>query len=147
MISIEEKIFKKSKVDFNKLIPYGFKKEKSNYKYYKTILNNGFQIEITIDNNGKVQGKIIELAVNDEYSNFRIENFNGEFVNKVRDEFQNCLLDIKNNCFNEKYFITEQANRIANLIIQKYDNIPEFAWEKFPGYGIFKNLNNKKWYD
>lgn len=44
------------------------------------------------------------------------------------------------------YFITEQANRITKRIIEKYDNEPEFAWDRFPGYGIFRNSSNGKWY-
>ena len=37
---IEDEIFKKSKVDINKLLKYGFIEDNSIYKYTKYIMNN-----------------------------------------------------------------------------------------------------------
>ena len=39
-----------------------------------------------------------------------------------------------------------QARRITKYIINKYGDKPEFLWEKFKDYGIFRNKNNNKWY-
>ena len=36
-----------------------------------------------------------------------------------------------------------QSNRITNLIIKKYKIAPKFLWEKSPGYGVFKGVNDK----
>lgn len=146
-MNIENEIFKKSVIVYDKLIPYGFEKIDGKYTISKNILNNSFRVDIEIlDTTGFVKGKIIDLSFNEEYTNYRIENQTGEFVNKIREEFKNILLDIKNNCTVTNYFITNQANRIVNLIIKKYNDIPEFVWDKFPGYGIFRNPNNDKWY-
>ena len=62
----------------------------------------------------------------------------------VREEYKNILNDIKTNCFENKYFIKEQSNRIATLIKNTYNDEPEFAWESSPGFGIFRNPNNEK---
>ena len=144
-MTIEEEIFKKTKVDLNKILKYGFKKEKSLYKYSKNIMNDSFRIDIEIDN-GKVKGKVFDLSFGDEYTNFRIEDNIGSFVGQVRDEFNNLLKDIKNNCFTKEAFIYDQSNRIAKAINEKYGDEPEFEWEKFPGYATFRNKDSKKWY-
>ncbi len=145
-MNIEQEIFKRSVINFEKLIPYGFKKENKNYIISKNILDNSFRVDVTITETGTVKGQIIDLSFNEEYTNYRIENQKGEFVNKIRQEFTNTLLDIKNNCTTTSYFISAQANRLTNLIIKKYQDTPLFAWDKFPGFGIFKNPCNNKWY-
>ena len=50
-------------------------------------MNNTFKADIYINNEGQVLGKVIELELNEEYTNFRMENAIGEFVNTVRDEY------------------------------------------------------------
>lgn len=142
---IEEKIFKKTVILYDQLIPYGFKKENEKYTISKNILNDSFCIQVKIIN-GTIKGKIYDLAFQEEYTNYRMENQMGAFVGKVREEFENFLIDIRENCTNIKSFNTEQANRISNLIWKIYKDEPKFLWEKFPGYGVFINPNNKKWY-
>jgi len=107
---------------------------------------NGFKAEIIVNSDGKLSGKIYDLNTDDEYINFRIESQNGKFVNEVREQYKNILEDIKNHCTDKLYFITKQANRIAKSIIEVYGDEPEFVWDKFPGYGIYRNPNNEKWY-
>ena len=145
-MNIEEEIFKKYKLEENKLLLYGFKKENDIYKYFKLFMNDAFRAEIYIDKNGKVTGKVIEIELDEEYTNFRMENAVGEFVNKVKEEYINILQDIANNCFKREYFIFEQSNRITNLINKKYNVNPEFLWDKFPGFGIFRNARSNKWF-
>ncbi len=48
-MTIEEELFKKTRVDFEKIIKYGFKKENSLYKYSKNIMNNTFRIDVEIN--------------------------------------------------------------------------------------------------
>lgn len=143
---IEEELFRRTKIDFDKISEYGFKKEKTLYKYSKNIMNNAFRVDIEIDNDGIVKGKVYDLSFGDEYTNFRIEDSTGSFVGQVRDEFTNLLKDIRNSCFIREAFIYEQSNRITKAIKEKYGDEPEFEWEKFPGYATFRNKNSKKWY-
>ncbi len=145
-MTIEEELFRKTKIDFNKISKYGFKKDKSLYKYSKTIMNNTFRVDIEINNDGIVKGKVYDLTFGDEYTNFRIEDSTGSFVGQVRDEFKNVLKDIRKNCFIREDFLYEQSNRITKAIKEKYGDEPEFEWEKFPGYATFRNKDSKKWY-
>lgn len=145
-MNIENDIFKRSKIIFDKIIPYGFKEENDYYIYSKNILNDTFRVDIRITNDGIVKGSIYDLSFECEYTNYRNINQVGEFVSKVREEFENILIDIKNKCTSTSNFIYDQTNRIAKLITDKYKDSPEFMWEKFPNFGIFKNPNNAKWY-
>lgn len=146
LMNIEKEIFKKSPIIYDKLVPYGFVKKENEYQISKYILNNSFRVDIEISNRGEIKGKIYDLAFNEEYTNYKIENQNGKFAHKVREEYQNILLEIKENCTINTYFMMNQSNRITDLIIKKYNDKPQFIWEKFPEYGIFRNPNNNKWY-
>ena len=144
-MNIENEIFKRTNVNFKQLEKYGFKKEKSNYTFEKKFFNNDFKAIIVIDEKGHVSGKVIDLQVDEEYTNIRTE-MNGEFVNNIREAYKNILIDIRNHCFETNYFIFDQTNRINKYIKEKYNNEPEFLWEKTPGCGVYRNKHNNKWY-
>ncbi len=143
---IERQIIKGKKVNFDQLLSYGFKEKKNQYEYEKSIFNEHFLICISITKDGLLTGKIWDNHVNDEYTAFRIKNQNGEFAGRIREEYQHILQDIVDHCYNSNYFLYDQTNRIANKIIEQYNNKPEFLWEKSPGFGIFRNPVSKKWY-
>ncbi len=143
---MEEEIFRHMKVDFNKLIDYGFKKENNLYVYSQNIMNNTFKVIIKINTKGIPSGKVFDLVTDEEYTNFRIENISGSYVGQVRKEFKSILQDIKNKCFFKKDFLNEQSNRISQKIEQIYKVVPEFEWEKYPGYAIFRNSMSQKWF-
>ena len=52
----------------------------------------------------------------------------------------------KEKCSEDTKFLTPQANRLALKIQELYQGHPEFLWKKYPGYAIFRNNENKKWY-
>ena len=120
-MNIENNIFKRAHIDYNKLINYGFIKENNNYTYTKEFMNNSFKAIINIDNNSNISSKVIDLSTNEEYISINIDTLQGEFINKVRNLYKDILIDIKDNCFIKDYFITNQV-------------------------GIFRNKNNNKWY-
>ena len=87
-----------------------------------------------------------DLENDDEFLPLRIENNEGSFAAKVRNEYEKFLTDIRDKYFIKNYFIFPQSNRITQLIIEKYGNYPEFLWEKFDGSGVFRNSESQKWY-
>lgn len=144
-LNIENEIFKRTAANYNNLEKYGFKKESNTYIYEKNFFDNEFKAIIRVNNKGLISGKVIDLQVDEEYTNIRTE-MTGEFVNKVRESYKDILIDIRNHCFETNFFISEQANRINKYIKEKYSNDPEFLWDKFPGYGVYRNEKNNKWY-
>ncbi len=145
-MTIEDNIFNKRIIIYDKLVPYGFKKTGNKYLMSKLILNNTFKIEVTVSNHGKIKGKIFDLSSNEEYTNFRVEKITGEFVSRVKELFETFLLDISKECTQASYFVSKQANLITQLIKDKYGDEPNFAWDKYPNYAVFKNKDNHKWY-
>lgn len=144
-MNIEKEIIKECILDKDKLIPFGFIKEKDNYKYITNIMNNKFRVEIIINANNELIGKIYDIETNEEYTNFRVENL-GAFSNSVKEEYINILKNIVSNCYISHYFSFNQTNRIVNEIIKKYNVSPEFLWDKYPSYGIFRSKTSNKWF-
>lgn len=145
MMNFEQDIFKRRVFDFVKLLEYGFKKLDHEY-LFSTLMMDSFKVEIRVSQEGMVKGKIYDLVLDDEYVNFRVENNVGEFVNRVRNEYQKILEDIALHCTISNDFIFVQSNRVAKWVFDLYGDKPEFAWEKSPGFGIFRNPINEKWY-
>lgn len=143
-MNIEQDLFKRSTLVPDKLLSFGFVKKDNIYKYSTKIMNDKFRVDIEV-NEGSIHGKIYDLSTNDEYTNFRIEDF-GAFSNTVREKYIEVLKNIRNNCFVSKYFIGSQSNRIANMIVKNFNCEPEFLWEKNPGYGVFRNTPSDKWF-
>lgn len=143
-MNIENSIFKKSVIDVNKLIEYGFIKDNDCYSYKTIICNGQFEI-IVIYKSNKIIGKIIDVETNDEYTNYRTE-MSGEFVSNVREEYKKVLTDIRDKCSINRLFISNQANRISKYIKDTYSDDPEFLWDDSPDCGVFRNKNTKKWY-
>ena len=144
-MSIENEIFKDYKVNYQKLLEYGFNKAKNTFKLTRLIIDNTFSINIEINSKEEINVKVYDLSINDEYISFRINNDNLSFANKIKEEVINLLLDIRNKCYTNLNS-NNQMNRITKLIKEKYKDEPEFLWSKFPEFRIFRNKDNKKWY-
>lgn len=143
---IEEDIFKYYKVDFDKLIDYGFIRKEDYFIYTKLFMNDKFIAVIKIKDNGKVFGYVIDNDTHEEYYSIRIKDNVGKYVGKVIFEYEKILIDIRDNCFDNEYFMFSQTNRITKYISIKYGNRPEFLWKRDKHDGVFRNSNNNKWY-
>lgn len=141
---MEEEIFKRAKININKLIEYGFKKSKDKY-IFECDLDNSFKTIICVDKNNKISGNVYDKEFNDEYLNFRT-NFDGLFSNEIRNKYKNILLDILDKCYIKDDFIFSQTNRVVKLIKDIYNIEPEFPWNTDPGFAVFRHINNNKWF-
>ena len=103
LMSIEEKVFKNEKLNKEKLLAFGFNKEGNSYKYSKEFMDGTFRADIYVDEAGNVSGKVYDLETGEEYTNFRIVDVVGEFVNTVKKEYIQILNEIKDNCFEKDY--------------------------------------------
>jgi len=137
-------LFKKYKLKEEKLIEYGFVFNNGIYSYNKLINNNEFELIINIKNK-IIDGKLIDKDFNDEYKQIDLELFTG-FIEKLKKECEDILLDIRNNCYYKEDFIFDQSNIISSYIKEKYNVMPEFLWSSEPGFGVFRNPNTNKWF-
>ena len=141
-----EDLLKRNELDEEKLLEYGFQRKDKDLLYQTKILNDTFHLTINITKNKQVKMRGMDLETNYEYTLERIENQTGSFVSSLKKEIENVVTDIIEKCAKSNKFLTDQANRLAAKIEEKYQSVPEFLWQKYPGYAIFRNKENKKWY-
>lgn len=141
---MEEELFKNVEFDKTKLISYGFKLNKKEYGYDTDIKRGTLHLKITIKDK-KVKVQVTDNKSQEEYINYRINSMDGAFVNEVRTEIKNIAADIIRKCGQKDYFNLPQTRRLITYLKDKYNCIPEFAWDKYPGYAILRHKNNKKW--
>lgn len=132
-------------INFNKLLEYGFIEENNQYILKHKIYNEQFEIIINIFDN-EMYSKLIDLENDDEYILVDVATSSGEFVGKVRCEYENKLQDIINKCTVLNIFKSNQAKEIIKYVKEKYNDDLEFLWEKFDNNAIWRNKKNNKWY-
>lgn len=140
------KIFKNKVFVEDKLKKFGFKKTGDSFVYTKKLLDNQFEFYIKVSGAKNIETHLTDIQTKDIYTLHLVEGAAGTFVGEVREAYQNILGKIAENCCKDTYFIFPQSNRLTDLIKEKYGDSPEFLWEKFPGFGIFRNPRSKKWY-
>ena len=145
-MSIEYDILKKYRLNRSRLVPYGFRKEGDEYMYSKLLLDGSFRADITIGEEGVLSGRVMDTDLMEEYTNFRVLNVTGEIANSVKAEYEELLQDIADQCYVREFFVSGQANRITGKIRGTYGVEPEFLWEKYPDFGVFRNEGSEKWF-
>ena len=145
-MEIEETIFQRLLVDFNKVAKYGFKESNNQWFYTREFMDGAFKAIVTIDKKGIISGNVYETEIDDVFLPLRVKSMSGEYITKVRLEYKQILQDIKVHCFTNQYFNYPQTNRLANALVSKYKDIPVFPWKEYPDFGVFKNPDTEKWY-
>lgn len=140
-----ENYFKDRKINYDRLIEYGFILKEDNY-YYEKIINDGvFKIVIEINKQKKI-AKVIDLLNDQEYNLVDVKGATGNFVGKIKEIYEALINDIIDKCSDVDVFKSKQTIAIINYVKAKYDNDLEFLWKKSPKNAIWRNQNNRKWY-
>ena len=140
-----ENYFKDRKINYDRLIEYGFILKEDNY-YYEKIINDGvFKIVIEINKQQKI-AKVIDLLNDQEYNLVDVKGATGNFVAKIKEIYEALINDIVDKCSDVDVFKSKQTIAIINYVKAKYDNDLEFLWKKSPKNAIWRNQNNRKWY-
>lgn len=132
-------------IDFNKLLQYGFINQDNQYIFKTKIYNQQFEMIVCFSEEQSIS-KLIDIANEDEYILVDVQDSTGEFVGKVREEYENKLQDIIEKCTNPNVFKSEQAKEIIKYIKEKYNDDLEYLWKKFPENAVWRNKINNKWY-
>ena len=132
-------------INYSKLLEYGFIRNKNSYIYEVDICNNRFKVVVEISE-AKQISKVIDKLTNEEYILADVPDSSGDFVGKVKDEYNLVINDVINKCTNSNIFKSEQTMEVIKYIKEKYHDDLEFLWEKFPTDAIWRNKQNKKWY-
>ena len=136
--------FKNKLLNVEKVLQHGFTRDGEIFIRRDKIVND-FTAEIIIDAGGNVTTKIFDTD-GEIYTLHLVEDASGSFVGSVKDAHEKLLSEIAANCFDEQIFSGEQALKLVELIREKFSDAPEFLWEKFPNYAVFRRRDNRKWY-
>lgn len=145
-MDIEKEIFQRSRANFDKLGKYGFTCNADAFTLSRTFMDGKFRADIFVCEDGKISGTVCDTKTSEEYANLRADAQNDPLVNSVRDSYRQILKEIRFKCFEPAPFISTQANRIAELIYDKYTDTPQFLWKNFPGYAVFTHKEDQRWY-
>lgn len=141
-----DEIFKDKKPAFQQLLAYGFSKVPDGYCYSTTIIDGQFNLIITVSDDGQIHTSLIELSSNETYVLHQVQGACGAFVGRVRDEYEAMLVTIAEKCFVRDVFKSDYANQVIEYAWNKYQDKPEYLWEKFPHNAILRRKDSSKWY-
>lgn len=132
-------------VDIHNLMSYGFIKNNNHYEYQDYLLDKNFKMIVRYSN-GKMTSKVIDMDMNEEYLLVDIPGTSGEFLGKIREEYNDKLKDIINSCSTLEIFKSEYTKLVINYVRNKYNDELEFLWARSPKNAVFRNKETNKWY-
>ena len=140
-----ENIFKNKKVIPKKLQKFEYKKNGSKFLYQENIMNDEFLVKIEISEPNIVKTQTVETDSGELYT-LHLTDSDGTFVGKVREEYNNLLQKIAQNCFENTVFKFKNTYKVIDYIKNKYGDDVEYLWEKFPDNAVARRSDNSKWY-
>lgn len=139
-------IFKNKTLNCEKLINYGFKKLGESFVYSTYIFENQFKMTVKIDESGEVQTELFDLAAEETYTLHLVAEASGEFVGRVRSEYEHVLQNIAENCLDSDIFRENCSHKVIEYARKKYGDELEFLWERYPDAAVLRRKDNQKWY-
>ncbi|MDY4681127.1 MAG: MmcQ/YjbR family DNA-binding protein [Lachnospiraceae bacterium] len=141
---IEEQIFLHSRFNPEKAEQHGFQKDRDGYQRTIPFLNDAFRAELHVNQNGILSGEVIENAFNEPFLPLRVAQETGSFVSGVREAYEAVLKQVREECFDEVRFRTDQAVRLAAYLHQKYSEEPDYPFKDDQTMAVFRT--GGKWY-
>lgn len=138
-------IFKAFEFNNKKAISFGFIEENGIFKYSSLILENDFQMIVSIVDK-EISFQVYDRETGDLYPQVHMESMRGSFVGRVREACLEVLLQIRKSCFDVQDFICPQTKRVMVIVQEKYGNQLEYLWEKSPDTAVLRHESNQKWY-
>ena len=147
-MTIEQKVFSRRRFNTKRLAEYGFVNMGPCFSLSREFMDGDFTAEIRVYENGTVNGRVSDNLIGEEYTPLRMPNYTGAFVGSVREAYEALLLDIAEKCCSEVSFVSDQSNRIAALIYERYSVEPDFPWDDDGKNtaGVFRHAASGKWF-
>lgn len=143
-MGIEEGLFERKRVILEKLQPFGFVQTEQGYVYRELILSGDFEVEVLLDKEGQVTGRVIDVDLEEEYTALHVATAVGNFVGQVREAYLAVLSRIAETCFEAQPFMSQQMNRLTRRIAQEWGDSLDYPFEKYPVYSSYRI--GGKWY-
>lgn len=137
--------FTRRQVRFETLLKFGFKKNGAVYTYEAMLLDGQFKMTVQIHPDETVQATVLDVDTDEAYVLHQTDA-QGEFVGRVRKEYEAVLSRINEGCFENAVFKSPMAREVIAYIRQNYGDDLEFLWKRFPDYAVFRRKESQKWY-
>ena len=150
MIDLEA-IFGLRRPDRKKLEEDGFEKVSRSYVKNMPILDERFLLEITvdvaaIDGAGYVDYRVMEKESGEEYQLVKVPSASGIFLGTVEAACEAILQQVTVSYFERKIYHSSQTKAVLAHVKDVYNVTPEFLWKQYPTYGVFRAVENRKWF-
>ena len=103
-------------------------------------------MNVSVTEQGSVSAMVWDTDLNEPYTLHLVSRAVGEFVGKIKSEYEEVLNSISDQCFEPDVFKTVFAKEIITYVRSKYGNEPEYLWNRFPDNAVVRRSDNKKWY-
>ncbi|MBD5520023.1 MAG: hypothetical protein HDR03_02145 [Lachnospiraceae bacterium] len=140
-----EDIFKRKKINIEKISAYGFVRKDEKWVYETNIIDGAFRLYIYVSENGDVDTDLIEIDNGEPYVLYKT-NASGAFVGEIRTAIEAVLTDIANACYDSSVFKTNQVQMAIEYVRKKYGDELEFLWPTSPSNAIWRRKDTQKWY-
>ena len=138
--------FEYKKINFNKLIKFGFKRNNEIYEYFEKFSDEEFTFHAIVNKEGEFYSEIIDNTSKELYTLHLLPDANGEFVGKIKNSYENILNRISTECCDESIFKSKYTYELIQYAYDKYSDSPEYLWKRFPNNAILRRKDSKKWY-
>lgn len=145
-MDISKNIFRRKKVNFEKLTAFGFSKEEGTYSYRAALSGSGFILTVRITEQGEIGTAVTDPVSGEPYVLHLSDRTEGCFVGGVKHEYERVLTDIAEQCFERDVFKADLTKALIQHIRGTYGDELEYLWEKFPDNAIARRKDNRKWY-
>lgn len=132
------------KLNREKILQHGFDIDGENFIRRQKI-SGDLTLTIIIDSKGSVTTKIFD-SDGEPYTLHLVEGAAGKFVGAVKAEHERILAEVMAQCFDDEIFSARQTKFIVAHIDETFGDAPEFLWEKYPTFAVFRRRDNRKWY-
>lgn len=147
-MTTEEKIFARRRFDLPHARAFGFVARPGGLVLEKDLPGGDFRAVLTIDAQGRLAGRVVDLMNDEDYAPLRQESFEGPFVASVRASYEELLLAVAEACTDETPFSCAQANRLTKYISDAFGIAPDFPFggSDAGDCGVFRHPGNRKWF-
>ncbi|HFI0369456.1 TPA: MmcQ/YjbR family DNA-binding protein [Streptococcus suis] len=136
----------KLKANLPSLIPFGFILSDNRYTYREVFMEGQFEAVVEVDEAGQLSSYVWDCEMEEVYTAHLVTAPAGAFVGQVREAYQSILDRVEEACCVALPFSKDQSNRIAQLIKEKWGDLPDYPFTKSPETGAFRHHSNNKWY-
>ncbi|MBO4125868.1 MmcQ/YjbR family DNA-binding protein [Streptococcus suis] len=128
------------------LLPFGFIFANNRYIYRELFMEGQFEAVVEVDEAGQLSSYVWDCEMEEVYTAHLVTAPAGAFVGQVRESYQSILDRVEEACCVALPFSKDQSNRIAQLIKEKWGDLPDYPFTKSPETGAFRHPANNKWY-